>query len=254
MKKMMLGAIAGLICLTGTSFSQEAEAPIAYAYVTYFTCDASLEYRADEIVARSYKPHYDAAVEQGEILQWGWLGHFMGGPWRRALVLTAATMDDLLAAAGALGEAIQASTPEAGRVFTEVCNTHEDYIWQTVSGVGSTTVGTARGEAGFSTYIDCDINREERADELIRETFGPIYDAAVEAGDLVSWTWLAHNVGGSYRRLLSLTAIDHNTMMETRAEIISTMNSGRNQRAFNQLNEICSDHQDYMWDVLYETP
>ena len=59
-----------------------------------------------------------------------WLSHFVGGEWRRALVLSTTNMDDLLAAAGALGEAIQESTPEAGRVFTEVCPEHEDYIWE----------------------------------------------------------------------------------------------------------------------------
>ncbi len=233
---------------------QDENAVAAHAYVTYFQCDAGREFRADDIMRTSFKPHYDAAVEAGDIVQWSWMAHFVGGPWRRALVLTAEDMDDLLAAAGALGEAIQDSTPEAGRVFTEVCPGHEDYIWQTVPGVGGTTVGTSRGVASFSSYMDCDVNEEEKADELVRETLGPIYDAHVADGSLMSWTWLTHNVGGQWRRLLSLTASDHNSMMRTRVAILNEMQTGRAERAFRQLNDICPDHVDYMWDIQLETP
>ena len=254
MKKLLWGVVAALL-LAGpvTVTGQESPVP-AYAYVTYFLCDAGREFRADEIIERSFKPHYDSAVEAGQILQWSWLSHFVGGEWRRALVIGASNMDDLLASAGALGEAIEDSTPEAGRVFTEVCPEHVDYIWRTVPGVGGTAVGSARGTAGFSTYWDCDVNREERVDELMRETFGPIYDAKVATGELSSWTWLAHDVGGRWRRALSLTASDHNTMMRTRGALLEQFSAGRNSRALTQLNEICPDHEDLMWDIQLETP
>jgi hypothetical protein len=233
--------------------AQDGDEPATYVYVTYFECNAGREYRADEIIERSFKPHYDAAVEAGEIVQWSWLAHFMGGKWRRALVLTTGNMDDLLAAAGALGEAIAELTPEAGRVFTEICPIHEDYIWQTVADIGETAATEQRGAVGFSTYMDCDINRQERADEIMRETIGAIYDARVANGDLTSWTWLTHIVGGQWRRLLSLTATDHNSMMRVRSEIVGELRTGRVQRAFNQLNEICTDHHDYLWDIQHET-
>ena len=254
---MYRGLIVGILTAFGVAplvaLAQD-DAVTGLAYVTYFECDPSREFRADEIIERSYKPHYDAAVEAGDIVQWSWLSHFVGGKWRRALVLSATDMDDILSAAGALGEVIADSTPEAGRVFTEVCPIHEDYIWQTVPTVGGAAVGTERGAAGFSTYMNCDTNRQERADEIMSETLGPVYDGHVEDGGLTSWTWLAHNVGGQYRRLLSLTASDHNTMMRTRSEILNELRTGRVQRAFNQFNDICPDHTDYMWDVVLETP
>ena len=243
-----------LLLVLGDVLAQEDGASPAYAYVTYFECDAGREYRADEIIERSFKPHYDAAVESGEIVQWSWLSHFIGGKWRRALVITTGNIDALLATAGALGEAIEESTPEAGRVFTEICPIHEDYIWETVPGVSASVAGADRGPAGFSVYMDCDVNREERADQIMRDTIGPLYAAQVAAGDLVSWNWLSHNVGGKWRRLLSVTAADHNTMMHARAALIDELRSGRAERAFNQLNDICPDHADYMWDVRFETP
>lgn len=248
-----LGSIAALCCLSATALAQDDGSPEGYAYVTYFECDAGREYRADEIIELNFKPHYDAAVEAGDIAQWSWLTHFVGGKWRRALVLTAANMDDLLASAGALGEALEETTPAAGRDFTSICPIHEDYIWQTVPGVGS-DIGVERGSVGFSVYMKCDVNREERADEIIRETLGPIYDAQIKAGGIVGWNWLAHNVGGDFRRLLTVTGDNHNTVMAARAAILDEVRTGRSSRAFEQLNDICPEHQDYMWDVRFETP
>lgn len=126
---VLVGLVAGLVTIACPLMAQDGDAATGYAYVTYFECDAGREFRADEIIERSYKPHYDAAVEAGDILQWSWLSHYVGGPWRRALVLTATDIDVLLTAAGALGEVIEELTPEAGRVFTEICPDHQDYMW-----------------------------------------------------------------------------------------------------------------------------
>jgi len=141
----------------------------------------------------------------------------------------------------------------AGRDFTSICPIHEDYIWQTVPGVSS-NVGVERGSAGFSVYMKCDVNREDRVDEIIRETFGPIYDAQIETGGIVGWNWLAHNVGGDFRRLLTVTGDNHNSIMAARAAILDEVRTGRSSRAFEQLNDICPEHQDYMWDIRFETP
>jgi hypothetical protein len=210
--------------------AQEDEPVTAYVYATYFVCDPADESRADEIVKRNYAPHYDAAVEAGDIASWSWISHFVGGKWRRVLVLTTTNMDDLLDASGALGEILEETTPEAGRVFTEVCDVHEDYIWSNIPGIGSATPG------------------------IVRDVFAPIYDRRVASGDLVSWAWLQHDVGGDWRRLLTTTATDHKTMMRVRAEIIEELGEGRAERATRQFNEICPRHHDYMWDIQVETP
>ena len=236
------------------TLAQSDEQQVAYAYVTYFNCDPATEARADEIIKRNYAPHYDAAVEQGDIAQWSWLAHFVGGEWRRALVLTALDMDNLLDASGALGEIIEESTPEAGRVFTEVCAEHVDYIWQATPGLDGTSVGDARGKAGYSIYMACDMGREERADTIVRESLAPVYNSFVENGSLISWTWLQHYVGGEFRRLLAMTGDDHKALTKVRAQLVQEMQDRKYKRAFDELNEICPQHQDYMWDVQAETP
>ena len=250
----IIGFISLLTFVPVLALAQDDEPRTGYIYVTYFICDTARETRADEIIDRTFAPHYNAAVEAGDIVSWSWLAHYVGGPWRRALVLTATNMDDLLDASGALGEIIGEATPEAGRVFTEVCAEHVDYVWQTVDQTMSAPMGTERGSAGFSMYLECDLSEERRADEIVAETIGPIYNDQIAKGNLKSWSWLQHNVGGNFRRLLTSTADDHKTMMRARAEIIAQMAEGRTRRAADQLNEICPKHQDYMWDIQIETP
>ena len=161
-------------------------------------------------------------------------------------------MDDLLDAAGALGEVVADATPEAGRAFNEACPVHEDYIWETSPGIGGSVLGQERAESGFSAYFQCDASQEERVDQIVRDVLGPVYDRHIGEGGIATWAWLRHNVGGSYRRLLSTTASDHKTMMRSRAAIIEELNNGRTKRAFNEFNEICPNHQDYMWDIIIE--
>lgn len=254
MNKCFIAAcLLAVLPMAGISLAQEQGAKPNYVYATYFVCSPEGESRADEIMNTSYKPHYDAAVEQGDILGWSWLQHFVGGTWRRVLVIIAGDMSSLLDASGALGEIISDKSPEAGRAFSEICSSHDDYIWQTDPDIGAAAITQQRGAAGFSVYMKCDINGEERADELIKEVLAPVYNRHVTDGQLVSWNWLKHNVGGEFRRLLIMSAADHKTVMQAREAILSELDNRKVKRAVTELNKICPSHQDYMWDILLQT-
>ena len=104
-----LGTLAALVAsliTTIPALAQDEDAQTLYAYATYFVCSPDGESRADEIITSTFKPNYDAAVEHGDISSWSWMQHFVGGYWRRVLVITARDMDSLLDASGALGEII----------------------------------------------------------------------------------------------------------------------------------------------------
>ena len=49
-------------------------------------------------------------------------------------------------------------------------------------------------------------------------------------------------------------AADHKTLMRARAAIIEEFGERRVERAFEEMNRICHTHQDYMWDILVQTP
>lgn len=247
------------ILLTPAFFSAAALAQddgdqTMFAYATYFVCTPDRESRADEIVSTSFKPHYDAAVEHGDIVSWSWLKHFIGGQWRRVLVIVASDIDAIIDSSGALGEIIEDRTPEAGRAFSAICSSHEDYIWRVEGDLGYAPVSESRGAAGFSSYMECDMSREERADELVREVFGPLHTRHIGDDGLTTWNWIAHHTGGPARRALILGASDHKTLMRTRDKIVAELGGRRYERAMRELNEICHTHHDYLWDILFQTP
>ena len=107
-----------------------------------------------------------------------------------------------------------------------------------------------RGAVGLSTYYVCDLNEQNRADELLSTVLAPVYDAHIGDGMYNSWAWQSHFVGGQYRRLATFTAEDYPTLLRTRGLVQETI--ADNEAA--QFNQICTSHSDYLWDIQLETP
>ena len=250
MRKSILFAL--LVCLAlapAVNAQGEEEEAKPYFYATYFTCDVNGQWRVDEIAETLYAPIYDAAVEDGTISGWGWLSHHTGGTWRRALYHVAPSPEALLDALDAIGEKIDEKNEPASREFGRICNSHDDYIWQDVISHS----WEERGEAGFSVYMVCDMAREERADEIVEEPLSKVYNKPGGEGKLTTWGWARHIVGGQWRRIATMTAADHKTLLKIRGQIFEEVRS-KHKDAADEFNEICSSHQDYMWDIELEKP
>ncbi len=252
MTKSMTGALALPACfglLFGAAAAAQEDKPAErYSYVTYHVCDLSQQERADEIFAQLQKPIYDAAVKDSTITGYGWLTHHTGGKWRRAAYYNAGSVQALLDAGKKLGDQMDAKDKKLGNEFAKICNSHDDYIWRTVAG----NIGTvARGGAAFSVYFVCDQGREEEADALVQQVFGPVYDKMVADGKLKSWGWNEHIVGSSYRRLATISATDMNAVMEARGAIVQAT---IDNKLGATLTDICGDHADYMWEITSQSP
>ncbi|MGH8250707.1 MAG: hypothetical protein ACREVI_08405 [Steroidobacteraceae bacterium] len=251
MTKSRYGAfllLAGL-CLAfgGTAFAQDKPAE-RFTYVTYFACDVTQQERADEIFAEVQKPIYDAAVADGTIQGYGWIAHQTGGKWRRATYFGAGSVQALLDAQKKIGDQVDAKSEKLSTEFGKICNAHDDYIWRTVAG----NIGTvARGGAAFSTYFVCDQGREAEADALVTQVFGPVYDKMVADGKLKSWGWNEHIVGGSYRRLATISATDIKALMEARDAVVQAQIENP---LGNTFTDICGDHTDYIWEITSQNP
>ena len=243
----------GMLVLVAVAAGAQEEDPTSFVYGIYYECDMDSQWLADQLVEDALAPAFDAAVEAGAITAWGWLAHHTGGAWRRALYYSAPTIEGLLGALDSVFDAAEKEHPEAGQALNKICGRHEDYIWQW--GTGSSPAGRLenRGEAAFSVYMSCEMGREERADEIVEKVFAPIYDKQVKAGKLVSWGWLKHFVGGTWRRLAVMTAADHVTLLQVRNAVIEEMAAKHGETA-EEFDEICGSHQDYMWDIVFETP
>lgn len=93
----------------------------------YMVCDMTREARADDLIEKEFKFAYDGQIKKGNLTSWGWLGHVFGGNYRRVLTLTADDNEKLFAAREELLSQIAWSA--AGREFTSICGTHQDYLW-----------------------------------------------------------------------------------------------------------------------------
>jgi hypothetical protein len=243
-----------LLALPTVAAAQEEEAPaLPFVYATYFECDTSREGLADDLFKRYLAPHYDAAVEDGEISGWGYLAHHTGGKWRRLIWRAAPTLSQAMASVGAIGRRVgeDGTSRGANREFGATCNSHVDYIWKSVASSGGGNIDAERGKVGFSAYYVCDENRETRADEIVKKSLAPLYDAQVEAGNLQSWGWMQHWVGGKYRRISTMTAKDVDTLMAARDSIVQSMIDM--EEVGEEFSDICGSHSDYIWDIRIET-
>lgn len=247
-KALLAGVV--LSALSFASVAQEEEAPERFTYATYFECGGGPLSIADENIADDAE-RLNGLVDDGSIEHWGWLAHHTGGNWQRVLYYQADSLDALLDGGDAFNnddaDAATDDDDDDGQGFGAVCNRHEDYIWQVENGNG----GEDRGSVGFSVYHICDSSREERADEIVDEHVAPILNGLVEDGSLTSWGWSSHVVGGRFRRLQTMTATDHKTMMAARGEAIAAIYADDSAMGV-EFNDICGTHVDYMWNIISE--
>lgn len=245
----ILVAAAGLTALSLACVAQEEDAPPRFTYATYYNCGGGPLARADELIAED-ADRMNGFVEDGTIAAWGWMAHHTGGQWQRIFWYQADGMDAVLDA----GDAIQgdgdddaddaaADEEDDGPGFGQICSRHDDYIWQVENG----SSGDTRGDVGMSVYHACDINREERADEIVAEHMAPILNKFVEEGKLSSWGWQSHVVGGRFRKLQTMTAPDVKSLMKARGEAIAAM-YGEDDEAGAEFSDICGPHVDYIWN------
>jgi hypothetical protein len=236
------------------ALAQQEEEVRPYVYGIYYDCDVTRQELADEIVEAAFAGAYNDAVEAGQIQSWGWLSHHTGATWRRLLYHSAPDLDALMAGLESTSDAVEEKYPEMGRALGDICGSHVDYIWryQTGSRPGS-ALAEERGEAGFSVYYVCDMSRESRADEIVKDVFTPVFNRHVGEGMLQSWGWMEHVVGGKYRRIWTMTAADHSTMLATRQAIIQEMMESHGD-VLQEFDGICGSHQDMMWNIVMETP
>ncbi len=98
-------------------------------YSIYYECAPAREDRADAIVTTAFAPTLDQAVTSGGMHSWSWLGHVIGGRYRRLLALDGASPKAMVQAVGTVVSELRTKQPDAYREFSEICDSHRDYVW-----------------------------------------------------------------------------------------------------------------------------
>jgi hypothetical protein len=100
----------------------------AAGFSSYMSCD-SREAEADEIMENVFAPILNSHVAAGHVNSWSWLQHSVGGWYRRALVMDGPDYKSILKYWDMMWEDLDAKQPELLREFSNICDSHADYVW-----------------------------------------------------------------------------------------------------------------------------
>lgn len=232
--------------------AQEPAQSVVYA--SYFECDPTRVAVADSLMRSFWSPLVDSHITAKHALAWGWLGHHTGSKWSRVFYVVAPDVANAVTVIEALDADARNSNAAAMTETDAACPRHEDYIWQRVTGSQATAdFAHVRPPAGFNIYYECDPAREQRADAIVASTFAPILNRLVTSGDLNSWAWLEHIVGGKYRRLLVTDGRDAGTLVGAFGKVAAELRTEQ-AAAFGEFSQVCSSHQDVIWNMMITKP
>ncbi len=246
MKRIGLAVVSGVILMLlapPAALAQDEPDPVVFGI--YYRCNQGAEARADEIYTQTLGPIVQRHVDAGDLTGSLWFSHVQGGAWRRVFGLMGNDIDSMIDTRKAIVEEFQGEHPEASAELGSICSGHDDYIWTGVatSPPNPDTTGTAT----LSAYHACDMSREARADEIFEKLLAPLYKKQMEMGQIASWGYYAHRVGGRFRRLETMSGPDHKSLMATQAAVYGEAGE-IDALALQEFRQICSWHVDYMWE------
>jgi len=204
----------------------------------------------DAVVESNEKAVLDRWVEEGALISWGYLSHYMGGRWRRAHYYVSPTMEQALNNQSGLYTEIYGDNAAGLQARSDACEGHDDYIWALAQG---SRPGTDRGNVSLSVYFVCEIRREDRADEIVAQAHAPKLNKMQQDGAISSWSWSSHRIGGKYRRLQTITGADYASVVAARAELLQHVNENYSEMG-EEFVDVCGSHADYLWDIVHEAP
>jgi len=249
--RLTLAAALAALLAPLPAIAQEEE-PDPAVFGAYFHCNESTEARADTIIAESIGPILDRHMDSGAISAWGWYAHHTGGHWRRLLYMVSSDVPSVMLARDALIDDMIAEAGEATTELTQVCPSHDDYVW-TVAAGSDPALEQGRGSVALSSYMVCDFTEEDRASRIVDEVFADVYNKHVEEGTITGWSWLEHNIGGQYRRISVIDAPDLSSLLAARGAIFDDLFE-ENPIALDRFSQICDSHTDYIWDMQITKP
>jgi len=98
-----------------------------------------------------------------------------------------------------------------------------------------------------STYFECD-SREGEADAIVKTAFAPVLNQHVKDGQIASWNWLRHVLGGKYRRILVVDGASHKAMLGYWNRLTRALGEAQPE-LMQRFGSVCSSHTDYVWDL-----
>jgi len=100
----------------------------------------------------------------------------------------------------------------------------------------------------YATYFYCDVNGQDKVDEIVKTTNQPVYDQMVKEGLLKRWGWLAHHTGGKWRRVQYYQAGSVEALLDAQEEMNKRFDAMEDD-GNTTFGSVCNAHDDYIWEV-----
>ena len=241
MKNAAVTLVVGLLLLAPGVSAQDGPTMV---FGIYYRCSQGMEAQADQAVQSEIGPVIQGYVDSGALSGWSWLTHVQGGAWRRALITIGNDLGQMMGVQEEINARLFEDHAEAMTEVGTACPGHDDYIWTGID-LSSNAPGTA-GPASVSAYHRCERSREGRADEIFSELLAPLYQKHMDLGHLASYGYYGHRVGGPFRRLETVSGVDHLTVLNMQGAVYQEA-TANDPLAMQEFLQICNTHSDYMW-------
>ena len=105
-----------------------------------------------------------------------------------------------------------------------------------------------------STYQVCDLNGQDRADEIFGQADKPVLDKLVADGTIKSYGYNAHNTGGRWRRVQYFSAPSVGELLAAQEKMSAAFDADpKNKKLGDEYAKICNAHDDYIWHRISGT-
>lgn len=101
----------------------------------------------------------------------------------------------------------------------------------------------------YATYFQCDVTKQERADEIFQQLNQPLWEAAVDDGTATGWGYLAHHTGGKWRRVFYYRAPTMEALLAAQDKVGDQIEA-KNKKLNTEFGTICNSHDDYIWRAV----
>jgi hypothetical protein len=98
----------------------------------------------------------------------------------------------------------------------------------------------------YGVYFQCEPAAAARASEIILDSWGPIVQAHIDAGQLLAWGSLTHHTGGPWSRAVYIVGADAQTAV-SQMDAMGTEWNEADPDAVAEFWEACDEHEDYLW-------
>ena len=106
----------------------------------------------------------------------------------------------------------------------------------------------------YAAYYACDVSSQMDMDRLVDAYEKPVFDQKVEDGELLSWGYLSHSTGGTWRRAQFHASESLAGALEAQVSVFNEIYSAENAGAMQEREEACETHDDYIWAQTNGSP